>query len=211
VTAAVVTWGGSAMPDGVTITPGESAYYMTRREAERRTAEVKGHLSDAVIGLQVLRAGHAHLALGYEFWHEYVEHEFGDVRELRLPADERRALVHSMCEAGYSVRKIREAIGFSVGTIQADRVALGYGKAPDVLEHAEPLPAPTGTLYDQAAEHLARQGDRGLTIRELMHEAGWEWQRASGVLSRLHHKKRRCAPTGGFRLGLSVYVATVEP
>lgn len=209
---ALVTWGGDSMPDGVTIgSPAESSYFLTQRKARELTDDIRANLAGAVIGMQLAREGHAHLALGYSSWHDYVLAEFGDIKELRLPVAERRALVASMCEAGKSVTDIVKALGFSRGTVQNDKVALGLSKAGigDVVPIYEPEPNPYDGL-SQTQEALARvtaQGDRGLTCAELEYETGWRHQSASPALYRLE-RRGRIRRDGRFRQGFGVYVVT---
>jgi hypothetical protein len=181
------------MPDGVLIgSPSESAHYFTKAKARKLTDEIRGNLEAAHVGLQLAAEGHAHLALGYSYFHEYCLAEFGDIKQMRLPVDVRRALVASMCDAGASVTDIVKAIGFSRGTVQGDRVALGISEAQpagQVISLHEPEPvAPEGPVWVQALWHLARQEDRGLTLLELSAVTGWTEGKASGVLSRLCRK-----------------------
>jgi hypothetical protein len=210
---AVVSWGGDALPDGVSIGPAsESAYYLTRRKAQELTDSIRRDLTGAVIGMQLAREGHAHLALGYSDWHTYVIEEFGDIRELRLPVAERRALVASMCETGASVTDIVKTIGFSRGTVQADRVALGLsaGQATGrVIDLHEPEPNPYAGLSQprEALARVAAQADRGLTCRELEQETGWLHQSASPALRKVE-RRGWVARDGRIRLGFGVYVLT---
>ena len=152
--------------------------------ARRLTDEIRAHLGSALVKLAQAREGGADAVLGYATWHAYVEAEFGDLRELRLPLEERRALVASMTDAGLSVREIVGKIGFSNGTVHADQVATGRTETVPQLR-AVPLPAPTGKVYEQAYEWLRRQADRGLTLVELAAETGWTEGKASGALSYL--------------------------
>jgi hypothetical protein len=214
VSATLVTWGGDAMPDGVHIAPAEdtTTWLLTRADAEALTAEIRRDLGNAILKLQLAREGHAHTALGYAYWHEYLLDRFGDLKELRLPVTERRALVASMCEAGASVTDIVRTIGFSRGTVQGDRVALGYGKAPtgDVIDlHPEPAADPYEGM-SRMRETLARvaaQDDRGLTSLELDAETGWPMGSATANLSKLERRGhvRRLAV---FRSRRAAYVVT---
>lgn len=206
--SACETWGGDAMPDGVTILPAgdaSSSYWMTTATARRLTDEIRRHLGSAIVKLAEARAGHADLALGYSAWFEYVEAEFGDLREMRLPVAERQALVGSMTGAGLSVRAIKSKTDFSLATIHADRQALG-------LAPVRPLPEPAPDPYEgmscpqQALARIRAQGDRGLTCRELELETGWLHQTASPTLRRLE-KRGLASRDGRRRRGFGVYVA----
>jgi hypothetical protein len=210
---AVVSWGGDSMPDGVSIGPAaESSLFFTKRKARELTDSIRADLAGAVIGMQLAREGHAHLALGYPTWHQYVIEEFGDIRELRLPVAERRALVASMCEAGASVTDIVKAIGFSRGTVQGDRVALGLSDAKPAGQ-VVPLHEPEANPYEglsQPREALARvaaQDDRGLTCRELEQETGWLHQSASPALRKIE-KRGWVERDGRTRGGFGTYVVT---
>jgi hypothetical protein len=130
---------------------------------------------------------HAHTRRGFEHWHGYVLSRFGDLlRLLRLPDEERVALVQSMSGAtaehpkGMPVREQAKLLGVAPGTVQSDRRALGLVVVKD---RPEPLPAPAGKVWQQAAEHLRRAGDRGLTLVELAAVAKWTEGKASGALS----------------------------
>jgi hypothetical protein len=210
---AVQSWGGDAMPDGVLIgSPAESAYFLTAARARSLTDEIRTNLAAAAVGLQLAEEGHAHTALGYAHFHEYCLAEFGDIRELRLPVGTRRALVRSMCEAGMSVTEMVKAIGFSRGTIQSDRVALGISAAQpagQVIELHEPEPNPYEGLSQprEALARVAAQAERGLTCRELEHETGWLHQSASPALRKCE-RRGWVVRDGRIRGGFGVYVVT---
>jgi hypothetical protein len=179
--------------------------HLSAAGARRLTDEIRHHLGSAIVKLQQAREGGADIALGYESWWAYVEGEFGDLRELRLPVDERRALVASMTDDGHSVRQIHARLGYSLGTIHADQVATG--RAANVLELRPAEPDPIGHLpkTDQVVILIGRQGSRGMTCREIELETGWHHGIASGPLSRCK-RQRRVRPTGRLRAGYEVYV-----
>jgi hypothetical protein len=146
-------------------------------------------LATAIASLTRLRELHAHTRRGFEHWHSYVLWRFGEhLRLLRLPDEERRALVESMStptsehRKGIPVREQATLLGIAPGTVQADRRSLGLVIAK---EQPEPLPAPEGKVWQQTAEYLARAGDRGLTLLELAGKASWSEGKASGALSYL--------------------------
>ena len=198
-TAALQTWGGDAMPDGVAILPADaSSYFMTRARAEQLLQRGRACRDQAVAGitgfLAVLaeaRAGNAHAVLGLT-WHELVAQMWGDLRDLRLNGspearDERRQLVASMTDAGMTIDEIQPRLDYSRGTIQADRVATGRSAAGNRVLELVPDPDPYAGL-SRTAETLARvaaQGSRGLTSIELDHETGWPMGTATGTLSKL--------------------------
>jgi hypothetical protein len=179
--------------------------HLSAAGARRLTDEIRHHLGSAIVKLQQAREGGADTALGYPTWHAYVEAEFGDLRELRLPVAERRALVASMRADDYSVRQIAGRLGVSVGTVHAD-----LPETRDRLANVIPLrpePEPIGHLpkTDQVVILIGRQGDRGMTCREIELETGWHHGIASGPLSRCK-RQRRVRPTGRLRAGYEVYV-----
>jgi hypothetical protein len=180
--------------------------------ARRLTDEIRADLGNAILKLQVAREGHAHLALGYAWWHDYLLAEFGDLKELRMPVAERRAIVASMCDAGASVTDIVKTIGFSRGTVQGDRVALGISDAKpagQVVQLHEPEPNPYAGLSQprEALARVAAQDDRGLTCRELEHETGWLHQSASPALRKIE-RRGWVARDGRIRGTFGVYVVT---
>ena len=174
---------------------------LSRDDAQRLTAEIRHALGSAILGLQLAREGRADTALGYPTWHEYVEAEFGDLRELRLPVVERRALATSMHGAGLSYRQIRDKLDVSLGTIRNDIGRPADEPPADVVQlRPAVLPAPTGRVYVQAAEWLRRAAAGlipdvvdGLTLVELARVAGWTEGKASGALSYLRAPSRGLA------------------
>jgi hypothetical protein len=147
---------------------------------------VEQGLTAAVASLTRLRELHAHTRRGFEHWHSYVIATFGDLlRLLRLPDEERVALVQSMSGAtaehpkGMPVREQAKLLGVAPGTVQSDRRALGLVVVKD---RPEPLPTPTGRVWEQAAEWLKRAGDRGLTRVELADRTGWRDGKCGGAL-----------------------------
>jgi hypothetical protein len=168
---------------------------MTRQRARELTDRTRDAIVEAGANLVELRAGSAHIALGYDAWHSYVEAEFGDLMVWRLVRDrlarvaEREALVASMTLAGHTVREQREALGAAVGTIHGDQRRLGLvpDRPPVDVDPAPPTADPFRGL-DRTREALARvaaQGDRGMTSLELDLETGWPMGTATGLLSRL--------------------------
>ena len=181
---------------------GQAPVTLTAVGARRLTDQIRRHLGAAITGFAAARDGQAHLALGYPTWHDYAEAEFGDLRELRLPAVERRALVQSMREADLSVRAIAGRLGVGVGTVHADlpstRTQLrAVPDEPPVVDH---LPK-----VEQVRLLVARQGGRGLTCLELEHETGWRHGVASGPYSRAA-RRGLIVPTGTYRAGYAVHI-----
>lgn len=202
----VVTWGGDAMPDAVAMSPGDfllaSRHYMTRERARLVTDRIRNSLRTLLGDLAEARTGNAHLALGYETWHEYVEVEFGDLRNLALPPVERKALVVSMRQVRLSQRAIAGRLGKGLGTVSSDLAearASGELVEPDTIDSADgrsrparraarpvfdPIPAGLGRKQE-ALLRVALQERRGLTSVELDAETGWPMGSATGSLSKL--------------------------
>jgi hypothetical protein len=163
-----------------------------RSVAEERAERIRGHLAQSLTSaglalseLAAARAAGDDVTLGFPHWHEYVAWLVGDLRNLRLHNSdaakaERLALAASMKASGMTYRPIAEKLGVSLGSVRND---LGTPR-PKVAAVA-PLPAPTGKVWEQAAEWLAREGDRGLTLLELAAKANWSEGKASGALSYL--------------------------
>jgi hypothetical protein len=201
-----------ALSPAVIVSDTHAPAILSRVGARRLTDEIRRDLGNAILKLQVAREGEAHTALGYSWWHEYVVAEFGDLKELRMPVGERRALVASFCDAGASVTDIVKALGFSRGTVQGDRVALGISAAQPAGQ-VIPLHEPEVNPYEgmsRMRETLARvaaQQDRGLTSIELDAETGWPLGTATANLSKLH-RRGLVAMSDHRRLNRGGYVVT---
>jgi hypothetical protein len=150
---------------------------------------VDNGLATAIDALAALRRRQAHTDRGYGTWGEYLVARFGDaLRRLRLDREDHLAVVdylarpHGEDGRPTPVRQIADALGIAVNTVQGHREALGLRVVKD---KPEPPPAPEGKVWQQAAEHLARAGDRGLTLLELAGKASWSEGKASGALSYL--------------------------
>jgi hypothetical protein len=92
---------------------------MTADEARALTDEIKRDakaLWDKVI--EAYR-GRADAALGYSSWDQYCAVEFSSSK-LRLPREEREAVVRSLRESGLSIRAIASAVGIDKNTVQTD-------------------------------------------------------------------------------------------
>jgi hypothetical protein len=174
---------------------GEALFVMAEDRARALCEQTKALLTTAGANLIELRKGNAHIALGFDAWHELVEFYFGDLSVWKLVKDkreriaERRALVASLTLAGYEHREVRDVLGASVGTIVSDQRAQGLiSNRPLHAVEDEPEPADPYRGLNRTQEALARvaaQGDRGLTSLELDAETGWPMGTASGHLSRL--------------------------
>ncbi len=175
---------------------GDSLLVMSRDVAERLTLDTRDLLGRAGANLVELRAGNAHLALGFDHWHEYVAYYFGDLTVYRLVQDraqrvaERQALVASLTLAGHTVREQRDALGASVGTVHSDQRQLRL--VPDrplptvVADEPEPVDPYRGlSARWSTLARVAAQDERGLTSLELDAELPAALGTATGSLSKL--------------------------
>jgi hypothetical protein len=175
---------------------------LTLAEIDAEVAAIRAELTRPLQRLARLRAAGAHLTAGFSSWHEAVEVWLGDLQALRLTGSpeavaEREALVWSMREQGAATRAIRERLGVSAYAVNEALRKLDPG--PERVEGADgrsrssrtgrrapvvELPAPTGRVWQVAAEYLRRH-PAGLTLVELARVAGWTEGKASGALSDL--------------------------
>lgn len=175
----------------------------SRDEVAERVEAIRSALAFSLVELRRLREDEGHLVAFGEgtAWHEACERWFGDLQSLRLTGAEGRvervALVRSIRATGASTRAIRERLGVSAYAVnEALREA---DPAPEQLVGAdgrtrssrtgrqapvEELPAPSGRVWQVAAEYLRRH-PAGLTLVELARVAGWTEGKASGALSDL--------------------------
>jgi len=174
---------------------GAAVRTLTRDYARALTDRTRDAIVEAGANLIELRAGSAHLALGYAHWHEYVAQEFGELMVWRLVRDraarvaERQALVASMTLAGHTIREQREALGAALDTIHRDQRAQGLvpdKPSPVVVDEPEPVDPFRGLSPRwEALARVAAQDDRGLTIDELDAETGDPTGTSAGALSKL--------------------------
>jgi hypothetical protein len=196
---------------------------MSLAEIEVEVEAIRAELVSPMQRLARLRAAGAHLtAFGPSVtWHDAVERWLGDLRVLRLTGSpeavaERDALVRSLREQGASTRAIRDRLGISSYTVQ--QVLDGGDPAPERIvgadgasrssrgQRREPVAAPTGRVYEQAAEYLRRAVD-GLTLVELARVAGWSEGKASGALSDCVRRKGLAVRSDGLRGGMRIHYA----
>lgn len=183
-----------------------------RRHAEAVTDRARVAYADVRAGARRLVADlheawtiRADVELGFPSWHAYVESIVTDLHDVRLNGTPeaivvRQALVASMTDDKMVVTEITARTGYSRGTVHADRVATGRAPAPRVGGEVvplrpEPLPAPTGRVYQQAAEWLRRAAaglipdvTGGLTLVQLAAVAGWTEGKSSGALTYLRDR-----------------------
>jgi hypothetical protein len=186
--------------------------------ARRLTDEIREHLTLGFAKLAIARERRADVALGYTTWWEYVDTEFGDLRYLGLPPEERRHVVASMrADSKMSQRAIADRLDVAVGTINNDLRVTGVvvdavqgedGKTyatPKRERQPEWVPHEGMSKRDEVVERIRRRGELGLTCRELEIATGWHHGMASSPLSAVA-RQGRVQATGERRLGYAVYV-----
>jgi len=186
------------------VEPVDAVVCLSAAEARALTEDIRADLTSLAAKLAAAREGCAYLALGYHSHWQWLEVEFGNIADLRLPTVERRAIHGSMTEDGLSVTEIQEKTGFSRGTIHADRKALGLvadRPAPKPVNPYEGLSCP-----QEALRRILAAGEQGMTCAELEAATHWKHQTASPTLRRLE-KRGRIRRDGRFRKGFGVYVA----
>jgi hypothetical protein len=174
---------------------GETLRVMAEPRARQLADDTRALLGEAGANLVELRAGNAHLALGFDHWHEFVATWFGDLFVYRLVKDreqrvaERQALVASLTLAGHTVREQRDALGSSLGTVHTDQRQLGLvpdKPLPTVVAEPEPVDPFRGLSPRwEVLARVAAQDDRGLTSLELDAELDRPLGTATGALSKL--------------------------
>jgi hypothetical protein len=206
----------------------EYAAPMTLAEIDAEVSAIRSELVSPLHRLARLRAAGAHLtAFGPGItWHEACEAWFGDLRSLRLTGSpeavaEREALVRSMREQRMPTRAIRERLGVSSYAVQ--QALAEHDPAPEQLVGAdgrtrssrtgtrpvvEPLPAPAGKVWQQAAEWLRRHPE-GLTLVELAKVSGWTEGKSSGALSDLVRVRGLAVRTEERRAGQRVHLHAI--
>jgi DNA-binding transcriptional ArsR family regulator len=166
-------------------------------ELDRREAAVRADLSGAVTHLTFLREAGAHTLRGFDSWGAYVADRFGDLlAELRLAVTDRREVVHALRKQGRSQASIARELHVSEDTVSRDLEVTG-DPAPERITSADGSSrvartgrqvAPTGRLWERAAEVARRRGARGVTLVELARALSVTEGSASGLLTYLRRK-----------------------
>lgn len=102
-------------------------------------------------------------ALGYSSWDDMCTREFGTSR-LRLPREERAETVHSLRDAGLSLRAISSATGHDVKTVRNDLAQVREIPTPDVtveesdetVEEIDARLGPIGYEIDRGTGEILR-------------------------------------------------------
>lgn len=193
------TWGGDAMPAGVSIQPATYAgTYSTRERAEARADRIRANVAELVADLVAAWREHDDEALGFESFASYTAWLFGDVKRVSIPVEARRELVAGMTERdGLSVRKIADALGVSKSLVADDRKVmladeqLVEARVLDVEPGDEPVDVvvldPLRGLSPKwrALARVAGAGADGLTSLELVEVLGAAWETSASSLSKL--------------------------
>ena len=200
----VPTWGGDAMPDGVSIeAPAYAGTYASRSRAEARAARIRANVAELVADLVAAWREHDDEALGFDSFAAYTAWLFGDVSRVSIPVEARRELVAGMTERdGLSVRKIADALGVSKSLVADDRKVM---LADEQLVEARVLDVEPGDEVAEVVEQLdplrgltpkwralglvAGSGDAGLTSLELVAVLEAAHDTAHASLSKLAAKR----------------------
>lgn len=99
-------------------TIGRHANKVLEPEAARHlTDQIRVNLDTAYQFIVAAYRGRAWKALGYSSWDDYITREFGNLH-LRPPRESQQEVVHSLHQAGLSVRAIGTATQLGYGTVQ---------------------------------------------------------------------------------------------
>lgn len=100
-------------------------------EARELTQQIRLGLETAYVNIIAAYRGRAWQALGYTSWDSYCTGEFGNLA-LRPPREDREEVIHSMRDAGMSVRAIGTATGLGLATVHRGITEGGVpGGTPD--------------------------------------------------------------------------------
>jgi DNA-binding transcriptional ArsR family regulator len=170
---------------------------LSAAEVAEHEAATRADLAGAVAHLTILRDGGAAELSGFPSWGAYVLARFGDLlAELRLAVEDRRAVTHTLREEGASKASIARRLSVSEDTVTRDLDVTG-DPAPDRITSADGsvraartgrAGAPTGKLWQQAAEVMRRRGAKGVTLVELARAMRITEGSASGLLTYLRRK-----------------------
>lgn len=167
---------------------------LTAAGARKLTARIRDALALADDLLVRAYEGKAWEALGHASWPAFIAAELPELRMVKLRTEVRREWVRKLLEAGASVREAAVAAGTSVGSAHNDARVLGFVEerselnTPRAAEQPVSPPLPQVSNVDRAVALVAAQGARGLTVRELCHEADWHHGQASGALTKAHQR-----------------------
>ena len=98
------------------------------------TDQIKTHVEVLWGLIAAAYNGRAWIALGYESWDAYLDNEF-QTNRLRLPREERAAVVASLRDSGLSQRAIAAATGLSQPTISRE-LSGDSNESPEAAEES---------------------------------------------------------------------------
>jgi hypothetical protein len=111
---------------------------LTAAEARALTDRIKRDTESLWELIKQAYLGRAWIALNYLSWDVYCANEFGSLR-LRLPREEREAVVRSLLELGLSNRAVASTLGVSEGTVRNDQRSGAQNYAPETDAEADEL------------------------------------------------------------------------
>jgi hypothetical protein len=111
---------------------------LTPAEARKLTDRIKRDAESLWELIKQAYLGRAWIALNYPSWDVYCANEFGSLR-LRLPREEREAVVRSLLESGLSNRAVASTLGVSEGTVRNDQKSGAQFYAPETDAEADEL------------------------------------------------------------------------
>lgn len=107
---------------------------MSKAEARELTDKIKADVAEVWVLIARAYDERAWEALGYPCWDDYTSKEFATTR-LRLPREEREAVVTSLRDSGLSIRAIASGVGIDTKTVQADlKSAVGKSHTSEPLD-----------------------------------------------------------------------------
>ena len=137
---------------------GDTEPDLTVEEAQVLTAQIKDATESLWDMVKLAYTRRAWAALDYDSWDAYLDGEFGNAR-LRLPREERGEVIHSLRDAGLSLRAIASATGTGLGTVHRE-LEVVEDEVIDELVEAELVddaPAPTVTGRDGRTYNARRE------------------------------------------------------
>lgn len=112
---------------------------MAEDQAREITKQIKAHADHLWELIVVAYQGQAWRALNYDNWETYCDIEFQSLK-IRLPRPERRKIIESLRDSGFSLRAIAAAAGIDKHTVARD-----LDDAADAAGNTDPLPAVAAT------------------------------------------------------------------
>ena len=132
---------------------------LTAEEAQVLTRQIKEATEALWDMVKLAYTRRAWAALGYGSWDDYLDGEFGESR-LKLPREDRGEVIHSLRDAGLSIRAIASATGTGIGTVHRE-----LDVVPEVIEEVEAEimadePAPEPTIQGRDGRNYTARRER---------------------------------------------------